>query len=408
MAVGADHRPALAPVPGVRLGTGAGGFKYTDHEDLVVMALAPGSRTAAVFTRNRLRAAPVLVAEEHLRAAAPRALVINSGNANASTGDAGMEVARESCRLAAELLEVEADAVLPFSTGVIGDPLPLAPFERALPVCGDRLREEPEAWWDAAAAIGTTDTRLKGASRTVTVDGTSVHVTGIAKGSGMIHPNMATMLAFVATDAPVQDVPLEAMLRKAVGESFNRISVDGDTSTNDALTLSATGQAGIAPIADVTDPRFGTVAEAVEAVCKDLALAIVRDGEGATKLLTVQVTGGADTAEAEAIASRIGCSPLVKTAAYATDPNWGRILMAAGAAAPEELDWSGVTLHIGEVCVVRGGVRAPDYTEEAGEAAMAPEEVTLHLDLGRGAGRAHLWTCDLSHEYVTINAEYRT
>ncbi|HKJ88135.1 MAG TPA: bifunctional glutamate N-acetyltransferase/amino-acid acetyltransferase ArgJ, partial [Gammaproteobacteria bacterium] len=314
MAVGEAPRPELRSIPGVRLGCGAAGLKAPDREDLVVVALAPGSRTAAVFTRNRLRAAPVLVAEEHLSAGSPRAFLINSGNANASTGEGGMEVARESCRLVAELLGVEAEAVLPFSTGVIGEPMPLEPFERTIPLCGDRLREDPEAWWEAAAAIGTTDTRLKGASRTVELDGKPVHVTGIAKGSGMIHPNMATMLAFVATDAPLEEDPLRAMLETAVGASFNRISVDGDTSTNDALTLTATGQAEIPAVASVTDQRFTALAEAVEAVCRDLALSIVRDGEGATKLLTIRVTGAAAAAEAEAISDRIARSPLVKTA----------------------------------------------------------------------------------------------
>ncbi|MFP4560788.1 MAG: bifunctional glutamate N-acetyltransferase/amino-acid acetyltransferase ArgJ [Thiohalorhabdus sp.] len=408
MAVGPDDRPELVAVPGVRLGTAAAGFKDPDREDLLLVALAPGSRTAAVFTRNRLRAAPVLVAEENLAAAAPRALLVNSGNANAATGQPGLEVARESCRLVAEALEVEADAVLPFSTGVIGEPLPLEPFDGALPVCVSRLREEPEAWWAAAEAIGTTDTRLKGASRSLELAGTPVHITGIAKGSGMIHPNMATMLAFVALDAPVADEGLRVMLETAVGESFNRISVDGDTSTNDALTLTATGQAPMAPVESVTDPRYRELTEGVTEVCRELALAIVRDGEGATKLLTIRVSGADSDAEAEAVADRVARSPLVKTAAYASDPNWGRILAAAGAAAPEDLDWSRVTLHIGEVCVVRGGVRAAEYTEEAGQAAMAPEEVTVHLDLGRGRGSALRWTCDFSHEYVTINAEYRT
>jgi glutamate N-acetyltransferase/amino-acid N-acetyltransferase len=408
MAVGAHEPQPIAAVPGVRWGTAAAGFKDPDREDLALMALAPGSRTAVAFTRNRLRAAPVHVAEAHLADPGARALLVNSGNANASTGAPGLEVARESCRLAGEVLGVPGEAVLPFSTGVIGEPLPLAPFEAALPVCGERLREAPEAWWAAAGAIATTDTRLKAASRTVTVDGEAVHVTGIAKGSGMIHPNMATMLAFVATDAPVGDEALKALLGKAVGESFNRISVDGDMSTNDALSLSATGQAAVAPVTDPTDPRFPLLSEAVTAVCRDLAEAIVRDGEGATKLLTIRVSGAATDDEAARIADGIARSPLVKTALFAADPNWGRILAAAGAAAPEELDWSGVSLHFGDVCVVRGGVRAESYTEAAGQAEMDGEEVTATLDLGRGQAAAWMWTCDFSYDYVTINAEYRT
>jgi len=408
VAVGEDIRPRLHPVPGVRWGTAAAGFKDPDREDLALMALAPGSRTVAVFTRNRLRAAPLQVAEAHLADPAARALVVNSGNANAATGEAGLAVARESCRLAGEILGVGAETVLPFSTGVIGEPLPLAPFEAALPACGERLTAEEDGWWRAAGAMGTTDTRLKGASRQLTIDGAPVTVTGIAKGSGMIHPSMATLLAFVATDAPVADGPLDDLLQTAVAESFNRISVDGDMSTNDSLTLTATAQADIRPLAETTDPRYAPLAEAVTAVCRDLAEAIVRDGEGATRLLTMRVTGAASRAEAEQIAGGIVRSPLVKTALYAADPNWGRFLATAGAAAPDELDWSRVSLHLGEVCVVRGGLRAEDYSEAAGQAEMAREEVTATLDLGRGTASAWMWTCDLSYDYITINAEYRT
>jgi len=408
VAVGPDVRPTLQAVPGAAWGTAAAGFKHPDRDDLAVLRLAPGSRTAAVFTRNRLRAAPVQVAEARLADPASRALVVNSGNANAATGEAGLAVAHESSRLAAELLEVPAEQVLPFSTGVIGEPLPIDPFKTALPTCREQLSEEPAAWWRAAAAMGTTDTRLKGASRQITLDGVPVTVTGIAKGSGMIHPSMATLLAFVATDAPMAGEALTALLQTAVGDSFNCISVDGDMSTNDALTLSATGQAGIAELSDSADPRFAALLEAVTAVCRDLAEAVVRDGEGATKLLTMRVTGAASVGEAERIADGIVRSPLVKTALFAADPNWGRILASAGAAAPEPVDWERVSLYLGETCVVRGGVRAEDYREAAGEAAMAGEEVTATLDLGRGDASAWMWTCDFSYDYVTINAEYRT
>ena len=408
MAVGPDSRPEIAPVAGIRLGVTAAGVRGADRNDLAVFELAAGSRTAAVFTRNRLRAAPVLVAEEHLAAAAPRLLVINTGSANAATGSQGLTTARAVCAAAGELFGVAPEAVLPFSTGVIGEPLRLAPFEAGLPACRESLQADAEAWWQAADAIRTTDTRAKAASRTLELDGTTVTVTGIAKGSGMIHPNMATMLAFVATDAAVADEPLAALLRAAADGSFNRISVDGDTSTNDALTLTATGAAGNSPIESASDPRLPALQEAVAGVCRDLALAIVRDGEGATRLLTIRIEGAADEAEAGAVAEAIACSPLVKTAAYAGDPNWGRILAAAGAALAGAVDWDRVDLHIGGTRIVRGGVVDPDYTEAAGEAAMAPEEVTITLTLGRGEAADWMWTCDLSHEYVTINAEYRS
>ncbi|HKJ71923.1 MAG TPA: bifunctional glutamate N-acetyltransferase/amino-acid acetyltransferase ArgJ [Gammaproteobacteria bacterium] len=408
MAVGADMRPELAPVAGVRLAATAAGIRAAGRDDLTVLELAPGSRTAAVFTTNRLRAAPVLVAEEHLAAAAPRLLVINTGSANAATGAAGMETARAVCAAAAEGFGLAPEQVLPFSTGVIGEPLRLEPFAAGLPRCRDGLAADAAAWWRAADAIRTTDTRPKAASRTVELDGEPVHVTGFAKGSGMIHPNMATMLAFVATDAAVADGPLRDLLREAADGSFNRISVDGDTSTNDALTLTATGAAGAAPLESAADPRLPALREAVAAVCRDLALAIVRDGEGATRLLTVRVEGAADAAEAARVADSVARSPLVKTALFAGDPNWGRILAAAGTALTGEVDWGRVDLHLGATRVVRGGVVAPDYTEAAGEAAMAPEEVTATLSLGRGEAADWMWTCDLTHEYVTINAEYRS
>ena len=408
MAVGPDSRPDLGPVGGVRLGTAAAGIRGAEDEDLAVIELAPQARTAAVLTQNRLRAAPVLVTEENLALGRARLLVINTGTANAATGPAGLESARGTCAAAAEIFGVTPEEVLPFSTGVIGEPLALAAMERGLPACREALRADAEGWWRVADAIRTTDTRPKAACRAVELGGETVTVTGVAKGSGMIHPNMATMLAFVAMDAPVADTPLWGMLRAAVAESFNRITVDGDTSTNDALTLSATGAAGIAPIESPTDPRFSELAGAVAEVCRDLALAIVRDGEGATRLLTVRVEGAAEDGEADRVAEGIARSPLVKTAAFAGDPNWGRILAAAGAALTGEVDWSAVDLHIGGVRVVRGGVVDPGYTEEAGGQAMAGEEVTLTLDLGRGPGRGWMWTCDLSYEYVTINAEYRS
>ena len=408
MAVGPDMPAELATPRGVRLGVTAAGIRKPDRNDLVLMELAPGSRTAAVFTRNGLRAAPVLVAQEHLAAASPLLLVINTGSANAATGNAGLETARAVCAAAAELAGRDTAEVLPFSTGVIGEPLALGPFEAGLPACHEDLKGDAEDWWQAADAIRTTDTRPKAASRTLTLDGETVTVTGFAKGSGMIQPNMATMLAFVATDAAVAEEPLQAVLAAATEASFNRISVDGDTSTNDALTLSATGAAGMAPMESATDPRLPALREAVTAVCRDLALAIVRDGEGATRLLTVRATGAADASEAARVVEAIARSPLVKTAAFAGDPNWGRILAAAGSALGGDVDWSGVDLYLGDVRAVRGGVMDPTYTEAAGAAAMAPDEVTVTLNLGRGEAADWMWTCDLSYEYVTINAEYRS
>ncbi|MFB6261010.1 MAG: bifunctional ornithine acetyltransferase/N-acetylglutamate synthase [Thiohalorhabdaceae bacterium] len=372
MAVGPDMPAELATPRGVRLGVTAAGIRKPDRNDLVLMELAPGSRTAAVFTRNGLRAAPVLVAQEHLAAASPLLLVINTGSANAATGNAGLETARAVCAAAAELAGLDTAEVLPFSTGVIGEPLALGPFEAGLPACHEDLNGDAEDWWQAADAIRTTDTRPKAASRTLTLDGETVTVTGFAKGSGMIQPNMATMLAFVATNAAVAEEPLQA------------------------------------PMESATDPRLPALREAVTAVCRDLALAIVRDGEGATRLLTVRATGAADASEAARVVEAIAHSPLVKTAAFAGDPNWGRILAAAGSAWGGDVDWSGVDLYLGDVRAVRGGVMDPAYTEAAGAAAMAPDEVTVTLNLGRGEAAGWQWTCDLSYEYVTINAEYRS
>lgn len=408
MAVGPDVRPDPAPVGGVRLGAAAAGLRHPDRLDLAALLLAPGSRTAAVFTRNRLQAAPVHLARQHLARMSPRVLLVNSGIANVATGEGGMETARASCRAAAELAGVAAEEVVPFSTGVIGEPLPLGNLESGLPSCLDDPRADPEAWWQAADAIRTTDTRPKAATRTLDLNGERVAVTGIAKGSGMIHPDMATMLAFAATDAPVADEPLRALLRAGVEESFHRISVDGDTSTNDAVTLSATGTTGIPAIESVTDPRFRALGEAVTGVLRDLARAIVADGEGATRLLTIRVNEAESTEEADRVADAIACSPLVKTAAFAGDPNWGRILAAAGSALTGEVDWSRVDLDLGEVRVVSGGSADPAYTEKAGAEVMAREEVPATLNLGRGAGASWMWTCDLSYEYVTINAEYRS
>ena len=405
MAVGLKGLPELLPVPGARLGAAAAGIRYQGRDDLVVVELAEGSRRAGVFTRNAFCAAPVTLARRNLSEAEPRYLLINSGNANAGTGAAGMSAAKASCAALAERGGCEAAAVLPFSTGVIGEPLNVERLAAGLPAALDDLNEAN--WGRAAKAIMTTDTVAKGASRQVVIDGVTVTVTGMAKGSGMIHPNMATMLGYVVTDAPIAQERLQECLEEAVNASFNRITVDGDTSTNDACILAATGRAGIPEIQGY-GPAFEALCDAVTAVCMELAQAIIRDGEGATKFITVEVLGGRDEQECLDVAYTIALSPLVKTAFHASDPNWGRILAAVGRAGVEEMDLDAVTIHLGEVCIVRDGGRDPAYTEEAGQAVMNEAEITVTVDLGRGEAKERVWTTDLSYEYVRINAEYRT
>ncbi len=391
-------------VAGIRLGVACAGIKYPDRRDLVVVELAVGTQAAAVFTRNAFCAAPVTVARAHLAAASPRYLVINTGNANAGTGRQGLADADASCRNLAERTRCQPEEVLPFSTGVIGESLPLFRLITGLPAALAALR--PDGWREAALGIMTTDTRPKWASRRLTLAGREVTVTGIAKGAGMIRPDMATMLAFVATDAAVEPVVLRETLHAAVADSFNAITVDGDTSTNDACLLLATGRSGASvPAAGDDRARF---AAAVGEVCVELAQAIVRDGEGATKFITVSVEGGRDAAECRQVAYTIAHSPLVKTAFFASDPNWGRILAAVGRAGLDALDLERVTLHLDEVCIVRDGGRAPDYSEEQGQRVMARPEIAVRVGLGRGTATARIWTTDLSFDYVRINAEYRT
>jgi glutamate N-acetyltransferase/amino-acid N-acetyltransferase len=391
-------------VAGVRLGTARAGIKYPDRRDLVVVELAAETQAAAVFTRNAFCAAPVTVARMHLAAASPRYLVINTGNANAGTGRQGLADAEASCRSLAERTGCRSEEVLPFSTGVIGEPLPLFRLVTGLPEALATLR--PDGWAEAAAGIMTTDTRPKWASRRLTLAGREVTITGIAKGAGMIRPDMATMLAFVATDAAVDPALLREILHEAVADSFNAITVDGDTSTNDACLLLATGRSGAnVPATGGDRARFAT---AVSEVCVDLAQAIVRDGEGATKFITVRVEGGRDVAECRQVAYTIAHSPLVKTAFFASDPNWGRILAAVGRSGLDALGLERVTIHLDEVCIVRDGGRAPDYTEEQGQRVMARPEIAIRVELGRGGAAARIWTTDLSFDYVRINAEYRT
>lgn len=405
MPVGLTAPVSLAAVAGVRIGTAALGGRSRPRDDLTLFELAAGATCAATFTRNAFCAAPITVAREHLARTAPRCLLVNAGNANAGTGARGVEDARRCCRLVAEVVGASVESVLPFSTGVIGESLDIDRFERAVPLAAGRL--SAEGWLDAASAIVTTDIVPKGASRTVEVGGRPVTVTGIAKGSGMIRPDMATMLAFIATDAAVAREALHTMTREAVERSFNRITVDGDTSTNDACVLVATGALRNAPI-EAETPEYRALAKAVDDVARKLAHDIVRDGEGATKFITVEVVEGAGRSECLAVAYTVAHSPLVKTALYASDANWGRILAAVGRSGITDLDLSRVRIWLNGVRIVNRGGRDDAYTEAAGCGAVAREEIVIRIALGRGQVADRVWTCDLSHEYVTINAEYRT
>ncbi|ADJ27208.1 bifunctional glutamate N-acetyltransferase/amino-acid acetyltransferase ArgJ [Nitrosococcus watsonii] len=405
MAAGLEHLQALLPVAGVELGAMAAGIRYRDRPDLAIITVTEGSTCAAVFTRNVFCAAPVIVARRHLAGNSPRFLLINAGNANAGTGIQGIVDAETCCATLAELGGVASTAVLPFSTGVIGERLPVSHIQAVLPQAWQACSST--GWLAAAHAIMTTDTTPKGTSVHFIYQGHPVTVTGIAKGSGMIRPDMATMLAFLATDARVSKEVLQRCLARGVAESFNRITVDGDTSTNDACVLLATGQSEVS-IATVEDPAFAALQQAVSEVCLSLAQAIVRDGEGATKFITIEVTGGRNIQECEQVAYTIAQSPLVKTACFASDPNWGRILAAIGRSGVPDLEIRGVSLYLGEVCVIHRGVPHPEYTEEQGRTVMAQDDITLKVELGRGDSRVQIWTCDLSFAYVKINAEYRS
>ena len=398
---------SLLPVPGVELGIASAGIKKPGRRDVLVMTLPHDSEVVGVFTQNRFCAAPVTVCKEHLHnEKGIRALVVNTCNANAGTGEDGLRRARETCAAAAAELGIPPEQVLPFSTGVILEPLPLDKLINALPAAVADLK--PGNWAAAAEAIMTTDIVAKAASRKVALDGVEFVVTGIAKGSGMIHPNMATMLSFVATDAPVSCEALEAMLRHAAHRSFNCITVDGDTSTNDSCILIATGSTPAPVIMDDGDRRFASLQAAVTEVMIQLAQAIVRDGEGATKFMEVRVEGGKDEAECKQVAYAIARSPLVKTAFFASDPNLGRILAAVGYAGIQDLDVDRIRLWLGNVLVAEKGGRAASYQEAEGARVMAAPEIAVRVDLARGDAVATVWTCDFSYDYVKINAEYRT
>ena len=397
---------SLHPVPGVRMGVAMAGVRKANRRDLVVFVLDQGSSVAGVFTLNRFCAAPVQVCRKHLALAAPRALLINTGKANAGTGADGLVRARRSCAALASLLDLQPAQVLPFSTGVIMETLPVERIEAGLPAALASL--QAAHWAEAAASIMTTDTCPKAASRQVQIDDRTVTVTGIAKGAGMIRPNMATMLGFVATDAVIAPELLQPLLTDVADLSFNRITIDGDTSTNDSFMLMATHQAGHAAITDLKSAAGCTLRAAVLEVAQELAQAIVRDGEGATKFITVQVQGGRVDAECKLVAYAIAHSPLVKTAFFASDPNLGRILAAVGYAGIDDLDQSLIDLFLDDVHVVRAGGRHPAYREEDGQRVMKQSEIVVRVDLHRGAAEAVVWTCDLSEDYVRINADYRS
>ena len=396
----------LHAVAGVRIGVAMAGVRKANRRDLVVFALDAGSAVAGVFTQNRFCAAPVQVCREHLATGHIRALVVNTGNANAGTGADGLVRARRTCASLATLMGLEPAQVLPFSTGVIMETLPVERIEAGLPAALAAL--QPAHWGEAALGIMTTDTLPKGASRQLQIGGRTVTVTGISKGAGMIRPNMATMLGFMATDAVIAPALLQPLLNEAADLSFNRITIDGDTSTNDSFMLVATQQAGHAPITALDSAEGRALRDAVVAVAQQLAQAIVRDGEGATKFITVQVQGGRDAAECRLAAYAIAHSPLVKTAFFASDPNLGRILAAVGYAGIGDLDQGRIDLFLDDVHVVREGGRHPGYREEDGQRVMKQSEITVRVDLHRGAAEATVWTCDLSHDYVSINADYRS
>jgi len=397
----------LFPVAGVKLGVTEANIRKPNRKDLLVMQLAPGSRVAGVFTQNRFCAAPVVLCKEHLAAGGQiRALVVNTGNANAGTGEEGMRRARQTCLSVAELLGCAEQQVLPFSTGVIMEPLPVDRIVAGLPASVENLQEDN--WLNAAQAIMTTDIVAKGAARKIQLGGKTVTVTGVAKGSGMIHPNMATMLGYIATDAAISQPALDAMIQHAVNRSFNCITVDGDTSTNDSLILVATGQAGNGEIIDTQSADYLALRDVVTEVAMVLAQAIVRDGEGATKFMTIRIEGGRDEAECRKIGYAIAHSPLIKTAFFASDPNLGRILAAIGYAGVGDLDVNLIKLHLGDVLVAENGGRAASYQETDGQRVMKEAEITVRVELGRGDAEATVWTCDFSYDYVKINADYRT
>lgn len=405
MAVNISKLPKMNPVNGFKLGTAKAAIRYEDRKDLVLMEIASGSAVAATFTKNAFCAAPVIMAKKHLADVEPRYLLVNTGSANAGTGEQGLKDAKRCCELVADITDVNSKQVLPFSTGVIGELLPLEKIEKGLPSALAALSES--GWEDAAYGIMTTDTVPKGASEIIKIGGEDVVITGISKGSGMIKPNMATMLGYIATDAQIQSPLLQQVLSTAVKNTFNRITVDGDTSTNDSVVLVATGKSEAVEILEGSE-ELEIFSAAIARVSKILAQAIVRDGEGATKFISINIQNSVSEAEAEQVAFTIAHSPLVKTALFASDPNWGRILAAVGRSGVENLDISKISLFIGTTCLIKDGNPDPAYTEAAGQKEMDKDEIDITVDLQRGEESCTVWTCDFSYDYVKINAEYRS
>ncbi len=406
MAVGDVTMPLMHVVQGVKIGSTEAYVRYPNRRDLVIFEFAEGSNIAGVFTQSAFAAAPVLLSKKHLAENTPRYLIINTGNANAATGAIGYQNAEATCAKLAELTGVQANQILPFSTGVIGEQLPIDRLVQGIQPALNDLNAD--RWADAASGIMTTDTTPKGASEQFELDGVTYTMTGISKGAGMIRPNMATMLSFVATDAPVAKDMVEQLLKTTVEHSFNRITIDGDTSTNDSCIFIATGLAGGTEIQHQDDARYQKLLEVLARIMDRLAQLIVRDGEGATKFITVQVDGGANTQECCDVAYSVAESPLIKTALFASDPNWGRIVMAIGKAGVPNLDSSKVQVWLGDVQICLDGGANPDYTEEAGAAVMAEKEISIRIDLGRGSATDTVYTCDFSYDYVKINADYRS
>jgi len=406
MAIGLTKPQNLLAVEGIRLGVAAAGIRYPNRNDLVLVEIAKGSQCAAVFTKNAFCAAPVVICRQHLAVSAPRFLVINSGNANAGLGEAGLLAAKDCCAAVAELGGCSVEQVLPFSTGVIGESFPTQTLINGIAAAQTDL--DTNHWMAAAEAIMTTDTIAKGISEQVSIDGHTITITGITKGSGMIRPDMATMLAYIATDANVSSDVLDSCLRQAVDNSFNRITVDGDTSTNDACLLIATAKAGNDCITEVGSVQAKTLFEAVAKVSKHLSESIIRDAEGVTRLMNIVVEQGNSESECDAVAFTVAHSPLVKTALFAGDPNWGRILAAVGRAGVPDLNIDKIQIYLDDVCIVHNGGRDSSYTEAAGQSVMQQDELTVTIKLGRGDVTTWVQTSDLSYDYVKINAEYRS
>ncbi|MBL4743626.1 MAG: bifunctional glutamate N-acetyltransferase/amino-acid acetyltransferase ArgJ [Cycloclasticus sp.] len=406
MPVGGIVPLKLKSINGIRIGTASAGISQTQRDDLTLFELSDKTQLAAVFTNNKFCAAPVLLAKKHLVINSPRFLLINSGNANAGLGNAGIQTAKQCCEALAKQVQSDASTILPFSTGVIGETLPVDKLIGGLQAAVTSL--SADNWLAATKAIMTTDTCQKGSTVSFEVDGKEVTITGIAKGSGMIRPDMATMLSYIATDMPIAKNLLQQMLKESVDVSFNSISVDGDTSTNDAVVLMATGAVELPFITSIDDPRYAKFLSALQHVCCSLAEAIVRDGEGATKLIKVQVEQAESVEDAKEVAYTIAHSPLVKTAFFASDPNWGRILAAVGRANISNINVDEVSIYLDDVCIVQAGQRSVDYTEEKGQAVMNQEEIKVRVLLSQGEYSATVLTCDFSYDYVKINAEYRS